>query len=814
MNAVNAGSAESATRLKATRAARWAWSVALIAATGAALVLAFVLSFGTQDGGLYEKQFVWLFWVNVAVAVLLLLVLGVVGVRLLLRVRRGKFGSRLLVKLAGIFALVGLLPGLVIYTVSYQFVSRSIEAWFDVKVARALDSGLGLGKETLDAMRADIGNKTRVAAARLADSTSAGNGPPPALALERVREQLGASDVSLLGPQGQTLVMASGSTSTAPPERPAATLLRSVRSSGVVTQLEGLDDESLAATGPGARVRALAQLPRVDLALAAAEDRTLMVVLPVPRSLALNALAVQTAYSEYQQRALARDSLRRMYIGTLTLALILAVFAAVLLAVVLGNQLARPLLLLADGVRQVAAGDLTAKPVFDSGDELGGLTRSFADMTAQVEQARTQVQRGMHQLEGARTRLQTILDTLTAGVIVFDREGRIDTVNPGATRILKRPLSAWRGRKLSEVPELKALSEHVEQRFELLATSPEAGERDQWQESFELDRAGASAGPDGGHLTLLARGATLPGGASLLVFDDITEVVSAQRSAAWAEVARRLAHEIKNPLTPIQLSAERLRYKLEAKLQGTDQALLLRSVATIVTQVQAMQTLVNEFRDYARLPAAELRPLDLNELATEVLALYGHAADRGVLVARLLPNLPAVLGDATQLRQVIHNLVQNALDAVADRDGASVELSTSTARGENGALRAVRLTVIDNGPGFAEKVLARAFEPYVTTKTKGTGLGLAVVKKIADEHGARVRVANLADGPAAGPADAAGGLRPTGARVSLSFSKFPASPVATTAAPAPAALDAVAEAGAVNTAHTTDPTLNGNHPGS
>jgi PAS domain-containing protein len=214
---------------------------------------------------------------------------------------------------------------------------------------------------------------------------------------------------------------------------------------------------------------------------------------------------VQAAYSEYQQRALGRDSLRRMYIGTLTLALILAVFAAVLLAIVLGNQLAKPLLLLADGVRQVARGDLTAKPVFASGDELGGLTRSFADMTAQVAEARSQVQRGMGQLEAARTRLQTILDTLTAGVIVFDREGRIDTVNPGATRILQRPLSAWRGRRLSELPDLQDFARSVEQRFELLATSPEAGERDQWQDSFELKRG------DGATLTLLVRGATLQG---------------------------------------------------------------------------------------------------------------------------------------------------------------------------------------------------------------------------------------------------------------------------------------------------------------
>jgi len=756
-------------------AARWTWIVSTVAATGAALVLAFVLSLSTKGGGFYERHFVWLFWVNVAVAGLLLLVLAVAVLRLAVRVRRGKFGSRLLIKLVGIFTVVGLLPGLVIYTVSYQFVSRSIEAWFDVRVAGALDSGLALGKNTLETLKQELGSKTRVAAERLVERDS---GPLP-LALERLREQLGASEVTVLGPLGQVLAMAGGAAGAGPPERPDAALLRQARLGGLASQVDGLDDESLSLGGAGASVRALTRLPRSQLTLTGGEDRFLMVVQPVPRSLALNALAVQAAYSEYQQRALARDSLRRMYVGTLTLALILSVFASVLLAVVLGNQLARPLLLLADGVRQVAAGDLTAKPVFASGDELGGLTRSFADMTAQVSDAREQVQSGVQQLESARTRLQTILDTLSAGVIVFDQEGRIDTVNPGATRILQRPLSAWRGRRLSELPELETLSRSVEQHFELLATSPEAGERDQWQDSYELARG------DGTQLTLLVRGAILfddmpaapaaPGGppgpqhSRLLVFDDISEVVSAQRSAAWAEVARRLAHEIKNPLTPIQLSAERLRYKLESRLEGADQSLLLRSVATIVNQVQAMQKLVNEFRDYARLPAAQVKPLDLNALALEVLALYGQATDSGLLQARPEPGLPRIMGDATQLRQVIHNLVQNALDAVGDRAGARVELRTSAARGEHGELLAVRLAVVDNGPGFSDKVLKRAFEPYVTTKTKGTGLGLAVVKKIADEHGARLRVANLHEGDAQeGPV--------TGARVSLSFSTFALSP--------------------------------------
>jgi len=751
---------------------RWAWTVSLVAGIGIVLVLAFVLSLSSQGGGFYERHFIWLFWVNVAVAGLLLLVIGVAVLRLAVRVRRRKFGSRLLIKLAGIFAVVGLLPGLVIYTVSYQFVSRSIEAWFDVKVAGALDAGLALGKGTLDTLVADLAGKTRVAAERLGETRDAAT----PLALERLREQIGAAEISLLGPAGQVLLTAGGSASAAAPERPSAALLKHARGAGFASQIEGLDDETLIAgansvnggngVNGGPRVRALARLPSSDIHLSGGEDRYVMVLQPVPRVMAANALAVQAAYSEYQQRALARDSLRRMYIGTLTLALILAVFGSVLLAVLLGTQLARPLLLLADGVRQVAAGDLTAKPVSTSTDELGGLTRSFAEMTAQLSDAREQVQRGVAQLEGARTRLQTILDTLTAGVIVFDREGRIDTVNPGATRILRLPLSARRGRQLGELPELERLALSVNQRFELLASSPEAGERDHWQDAFDLARGG------GDTITLLVRGALLPGDARLLVFDDITEVVSAQRSAAWAEVARRLAHEIKNPLTPIQLSAERLQHKLESKLVGSDQALLLRSVATIVNQVQAMQTLVNEFRDYARLPAGQMKPLELNPLVAEVLGLYGHAQDSGLLTARLAPGLPRLLGDATQLRQVIHNLVQNALDAVADRAGGRVEVSTAVARGELGELRAVRLTVIDNGPGFADKVLKRAFEPYVTTKAKGTGLGLAVVKKIADEHGARLRVANL---QADDDADAA----VTGARVSLSFSNF----VVTAAAP-------------------------------
>jgi nitrogen fixation/metabolism regulation signal transduction histidine kinase len=749
------------------RRSRWAWIVSTIAVLAAGLILAFLLSIATNSPALYERHYVWLFWVNVALASTLVLVIVVAAVRLLWRVSRGRFGSRLLLKLAAIFALVGVVPGVLIYAVSYQFVSRSIESWFDVKVEGALDAGLNLGRGTIDAIVSDLATKTRLAAERFGESAATAE----PLSLERLREQLSAREIAVVGNSGQTLFATGTSTSGLLPERVSALMLRQARTQRVVSQAEGLDEDP-SATGSTARVRAVAVIPSTNFTLGE-QERFLVVTQSISPTLAANALAVTNAYAEYQQRSLARSGLRKMYIGTLTLALVLAVFGALLLAIALSNQLAQPLLLLAEGVAQVARGDFRSKAVFASRDELGGLTRSFAEMTEQLSDARELVHRSVTQVEGARANLQTILDNLTAGVIVFDRHGAIDTVNPGATRILRLPLSAYRGRRLEEVIGLGGFAQAVWQRFELHAASPEAGERDHWQDSFELQIGGtASAGRERDSITLLVRGAAMPQGARLMVFDDITELVSAQRVEAWSEVARRLAHEIKNPLTPIQLSAERLQQKLGGKLDEPDQAMLDRSVTTIVNQVQAMKGLVNEFRDYARLPASSFDALDMNALVVEVLGLYGAAQETGRVKAELAEGLPPIVGDGTQLRQVIHNLVQNALDAVAEQADGRVRVCTEAARNDSGEIRAVRLVVVDNGPGFPEKVLKRAFEPYVTTKKKGTGLGLAVVKKIADEHGARIRIANLG-----APVDAAGDAAPgpaRGAQVSLSFSKLAA----------------------------------------
>jgi nitrogen fixation/metabolism regulation signal transduction histidine kinase len=742
--------------LRNSKAVRWAVGIGAAIMVAIAIVLLFLLTLATNNRELYERNYGRLLVVNAVVAGILLLVILWVAIRLVSRLRRRKFGSRLLIKLAAIFALVGFAPGLLIYVVSYQFVSRSIESWFDVKVEGALDAGLNLGRVTLDALSNDLANKTRNAATQLAELPESS----VPLALDRLREQLPANDVILWSSTGQLIASAGESRYKLNPERPTAQQIRTARTQRSMAFVEGLDEPAPGGS-TNARIKALAVVAQPGIG-ALGEPRLLQATQTLPPSLAANAVAVQEAYREYQERALAREGLRRMYIGTLTLSLFLAVIGAVLLAIILGNQLARPLLLLAAGVREVAAGDLSPKPALQGKDELGGLTRSFAEMTQQLADARGAVEKSMEQVTAARSNLQTILDNLTAGVIVLDEHGDIQTTNPGATRILRVPLAAWEGRPLAQVEGLEAFGEWVQQRFDEYLNERKLHGLDHWQQSFELS-SGTPGAPQ--HIvTLVVRGAEMPahsgGGARLLVFDDISEIVSAQRAQAWGEVARRLAHEIKNPLTPIQLSAERLEMKLSGKLAEPEQAQLAKAVRTIVDQVDAMKRLVNEFRDYARLPAAELQPVDLNAIVNDVVALYSRESNDDTTSAHVPvtmetdPRCPAIMGDAQQLRQVIHNLLQNAQDATEGCEVREVTIRTEW----HPQSKRVRLVVQDSGAGFPEHILRRAFEPYVTTKAKGTGLGLAVVKKIADEHAARVDLRNRQQD---------GAIR--GAQVSLSF---------------------------------------------
>jgi len=736
------------------RRLRWLIGLGITAMAAVGLVLLFLLTQATTNRDLYERNYTSLFMVNMVVAAALLLVILWIAYRLLRRLRQRKFGSRLLVKLAAVFALAGFAPGVLIYVVSYQFVARSIESWFDVKVEGALEAGLNLGRATLETMSNDLADKTRVAASQLAETANAS----AALPLERARDVMGADDLVLWTASGKLIAAAGQSRYQLNPELPSQQQLRTMRTQGFVSWVEGLDEGGL--IDPAlAHIKALVLVSSRDFG-ALAEPRFLLATKALPTTLVANALAVSQANREYQERALAREGLRRMYIGTLTLSLFMAVFGSVLLAVVLGNQIARPLLLLADGVRQVAAGDLTPKASLAGKDELDGLTRSFADMTQQLSDARHAVQTSMGEVSAARANLQTILDNLTAGVLVLNACGAIASSNPGATRILRQPLAACEGRRLAEIEGLQAFGDSVEQQFEVFLSHGQERSLDHWQQSFELGNTSGGQSGRAAHdvITLVARGAELPGNQRLLVFDDISEIVSAQRAQAWGEVARRLAHEIKNPLTPIQLSAERLEMKLAGKLGPTEQALLIKSVKTIVDQVDAMKRLVNEFRDYARLPAAELKPVDLNALAADVLNLYANDNSMALVVADFDAQCPRILGDPQQLRQVLHNLLQNAQDATVSAGRADRQHPVVLKTQWKAASQRVRLSVADCGTGFPDNILKRAFEPYVTTKDKGTGLGLAVVKKIADEHGSRVEITNrLIDGKLAG------------AQVSLSF---------------------------------------------
>jgi nitrogen fixation/metabolism regulation signal transduction histidine kinase len=437
-----------------------------------------MLTLATNNRALYERNYAWLFGVNVLVAVLLLGVLVWIGrARLLLRLRKGRFGSRLLVKLAAIFALVGLMPGVLIYVVSYQFVTRSIESWFDVKVEGALVAGVNLARVSLESQAADMAPRR----ARPVPRWPRAHRPPWGWRWSASASSWAPPMWCCGMPPASRLAVRGSPASASIPERPSTALLRSVREQRAVTQIEGLDDIADPNAMQMARVKVLVLVTNPGLGLLT-EPRFLQATLPLPPALVSNAIEVQEANREYQERALARGGLRRMYVGTLTLSLFLAVFGAVLLAVLLGNQLARPLLVLAEGVREVAAGNLSPKAALQGKDELGGLTRSFAMMTQQLADARAAVEQSMVKVDAARSNLQTILDNLTAGVIVLGEGGIIRSSNPGATRILRAPMAAYEGRPLSEVPGLADFAAAVERHFLAFFGDRDRHGLDHWQQ--------------------------------------------------------------------------------------------------------------------------------------------------------------------------------------------------------------------------------------------------------------------------------------------------------------------------------------------
>ena len=717
-----------------------------------ALALLILLSVATSNTAFFDNNFIWLYAANVVVGFCLFTIILVLGAVIAVRWKEKRFGTRLIVKLAMIFALVGVVPGVILYGVSWQFVSRSIETWFDVKIETALSSALELGRATLDMSLQELQDDGRNIAEQIARLPNNASPAELTLLLSRLRDQANVQELAIYNIRQQLIAIAVSGNNIQLAIPPTASLLaqaNKLNSAGIIDERIGEDGSQnyflrvllpigQGRTSPASSFGVSPQGPR--------EAWYLQLVKQVSPVITKNTLAIQSAYSDYQEKALGRTGLRKMYIGTLTLTLFFVLFVALGLALLLGGGLAKPLLMLLRGTEAVAQGDLSPKPELDTGDELGLLTRQFNIMTKQIADARSS-------LEDSKSFLQSVLDSLTAGVCIFDHQYHLVSSNPGADRIFGTALTVMQGQQIKSLPKLEEFDQAIREGFAMmnLQISSDLKQEDPakmatvWQKQIQLHATNEYENELG--VTLLVRGTELTRDLRMIVFDDISDVISAQRAIAWGEVARRLAHEIKNPLTPIQLSAERLQQKLLGTVAPEQEEMIKRNTATIIGQVQAMKQMVNEFRDFARTPLPQLRPVSLNALIKEILGLYEGSPIDVVLD----PNCPEILGDPTQLRQVIHNLLQNAQDATLEgKDhSALVEVKTSVVPYGVGADRsqnAVRLTITDSGCGFPAKILARAFEPYVTTKSKGTGLGLAVVKKIIDDHGAKIEIQNRFQG--------------------------------------------------------------------
>ncbi|PWT72650.1 MAG: PAS domain-containing sensor histidine kinase [Proteobacteria bacterium] len=689
--------------------------IALILVLGA--VMLYLLSSASSNTPMFARDLPLLLFLGVALILGLMVLVGYQLLALRRRLAIGVFGSKLTLRLVLLFSLVAVLPGVLVYGVSVQFLNKSIESWFDVRVDKALEGGLRLGRTTLDTTLKELSRKAGGMASTLADTTIA----QQVAVLNALREQSAVQEATLFRPDGGILAFSISDGSALVPQLLPPAVARQVRLQQPYQAVES-DAER------GLRLRVVVPVNRLT-----GDTVLLQLVQPVARDLARDAETVQGMYRDYQELSLSRQGLKRLYGLSLTLALLLALLTALMLAILFSERLSAPLSVLAAGTRAVAQGDFSQRHPVRSHDELGILTESFNAMTRQLAEARADLLRNQEQLGAAKAYLESILAKLSAGVLSFDFERCLRSANPSAEQILGAKLNPLVGLSLSEwatharpLPDLGAA---ITEAIEASGSQP-------WERQIDLE------GPSGKKV-LLVRGSTLQvEGESgfVLVFDDITRLLQAQRFAAWGEVARRLAHEIKNPLTPIQLSAERLTHRLAHKLSETDGEMLTRATQTIVAQVAHLKGMVDAFTLYARMPELRLEPLDLNRLVREVLALYESQAGR--IVVDLDDELPPVVGDAARLTQVIHNLLRNAQQAVVEVKRPRVTVVTQ--RDPAGA----RLAVRDNGTGFPPDILARAFEPYITTKAKGTGLGLAIVRKIVDEHSGTIAIQNVADGGA------------------------------------------------------------------
>ena len=692
---------------------RYSYLIFLVALAAA---LVYSLTLATNSGSPLSEYFWWLIAAGGLIVTILLAMLLRYGWLLLRHNRHNMLGSRLTRRLALMFTLIAVLPGLFLFGVSAQFISYSINSWFGNDTAQALESSLTLSKSALDNTLDNTIEQAAALQVEIISRTSMGGTAAEALRLSG--ETARFSQVGLYNPADGTTELISNPAALPPPpaEKEVAEELQRHGSSRSVTNING----KLYAQG--------------WLALPAPQEKgkALFFRRPIPDNVARDAELIENARSKYAELTYAKQGLQTFFLITLLAAALLSIMLALVIALYFARRFIEPILSLAEGAKAVAQGDFSQpRPVYRN-DELGQLTRLFNHMTEQLAIAREAEELNRIRQEAARHYLETVLESLTAGVITLDETGRLKTLNRSAENILGLPLSELSGSNWHDWPQSVPQYLLLTELFQTILATEHTGKPVQT----------AYTGGDEARI-LLAKATPLPadnGGGTVLVFDDITLLVRAQKEAAWGEVAKRLAHEIRNPLTPIQLSAERLAWKLQDKLGEQDAQILARSTDTIIKQVAAMKEMVEAFRNYARAPSLKLEKQDLNKIIEEVLLLYEAGA---CTFDAVFSNIPAVMyADTTAMRQVLHNIFKNAAEAAEEAAQPEVHIHTANADGQ------ITLTVTNNGKSFSKDMLANAFEPYVTDKPTGTGLGLPVVKKIVEEHGGRIALSNPAEGGA------------------------------------------------------------------
>jgi nitrogen fixation/metabolism regulation signal transduction histidine kinase len=690
------------------------------------LVALYLLASAAQNSAQFDRWLPWILLINIAGLLTLFVLLAAKLTRLVRDYRRHVPGSRLKGRTVAIFSALAVAPILVVYYFSLQFINRGIDSWFELEVSQGLKDTRELSHEALEVRVREFLQHTQV----VAHTLSASSDIELIGALDRERRDSTALEFTIVGAQAQILATSS--------DRPMDTLPVPATDEMMLQVRRGRPYVSLDTDSVGGYViRAAAPL---DASSGGA--KVLIALYPVPQQLSQLADTVQRSYTQYANLVQLRRPLKSTFVLILTFVVLMSLIAAVYGAFFAAQRLVQPVQDLIAGTRAVAKGDYDTKLPLPSRDELGYLVTSFNDMTKRLGRAREETRRSQQAVEAERAGLAVILARLSTGVVSLEADLTVRTANQAASAILGVDLEAAVGKRFDE-----SISDTTLFTQFLAALQSHLGAEDlDWRAQVELLS-------DSGKRVLMCACTALPNDSGrapgvVLVFDDITTLLQAQRDAAWGEVARRLAHEIKNPLTPIQLSAERMRRKFLGQMNAQDAQILERATHTIVAQVEAMKQMVNAFSEYARAPDMHFSRFDLNQLITEVVDLYRVQDSSADLKLLLDPNLPAVSADRIRIRQILNNLVTNSLEALEGRAGACIEIETHVAEEGPRQAASVAIVVTDNGPGFQRDLIGTVFDPYVTSKPKGTGLGLAIVKKIVEEHGGRIEADNQRSGGA------------------------------------------------------------------